>query len=67
MIHPVAWAGWAGILVTAMNLIPAGQLDGGHMIYVLLGRKWAARLFPVILVILFGLGFSGTVGGCGLP
>jgi membrane-associated protease RseP (regulator of RpoE activity) len=57
MIHPVAWAGWAGILVTAMNLIPAGQLDGGHMIYVLLGRKWAARLFPVILVILFGLGF----------
>lgn len=57
MIHPVAWAGWAGILVTAMNLIPAGQLDGGHMIYVLLGRKWASRLFPVILVILFGLGF----------
>jgi membrane-associated protease RseP (regulator of RpoE activity) len=40
-----------------MNLIPAGQLDGGHMIYVLLGRKWAARLFPIILVILFGLGF----------
>ena len=57
MIHPVAWAGWAGILVTAMNLIPAGQLDGGHMIYVLLGRKWAARLFPVILIVLFGLGF----------
>lgn len=57
IIHPVAWAGWAGILVTAMNLIPAGQLDGGHMMYVLLGRKRAARLFPIILVILFGLGF----------
>ncbi len=57
IIHPVAWAGWAGILVTAMNLIPAGQLDGGHMMYVLLGRQRAARLFPVILVILFGLGF----------
>jgi membrane-associated protease RseP (regulator of RpoE activity) len=56
MLHPMAWAGWAGLLVTALNLIPAGQLDGGHTLYVLVGRK-AGRLWPVIVVLLFLLGF----------
>jgi Peptidase family M50. len=59
-LHPVAWAGWAGLLVTSLNLIPAGQLDGGHVIYVLLGREKAQRLFPFILV---GLGLLGFVWG----
>jgi len=57
MLHPVAWAGWAGLLVTGLNLLPVGQLDGGHVINVLFGVKWARRLYPVILVILVGLGF----------
>ena len=56
MLHPVAWAGWAGILVTALNLIPAGQLDGGHMVYVLLGKKRARKLWPVVMLALFLLG-----------
>lgn len=59
MLHPVAWAGWAGLLVTALNLIPAGQLDGGHTIFVLMGRR-ASRLWPFIIVGLVALGFVWT-------
>ncbi|NLG95929.1 MAG: site-2 protease family protein [Chloroflexi bacterium] len=61
LLHPVAWAGWAGILVTALNLIPAGQLDGGHAMYVLVGRKNAQRLLPFILagIAVLGLFWAG--------
>jgi membrane-associated protease RseP (regulator of RpoE activity) len=55
LLHPVAWAGWAGLLVTALNLIPAGQLDGGHLLFVLLGKRVSA-LLPVILIVLVVLG-----------
>lgn len=61
MLHPVAWAGWAGILITSLNLIPAGQLDGGHMMYVLFGKEGARKALPVILLTmaLLGMFWSG--------
>lgn len=55
LLHPVAWAGWAGLLITALNLIPAGQLDGGHILYSLFGRR-SRIVLPFVLVALIILG-----------
>lgn len=57
LLHPVAWAGWGGLLITSLNLIPAGQLDGGHLLYVLFGKQRARRFFPLVLIALGLLGF----------
>lgn len=55
-LHPVAWAGWAGLLVTSLNLVPAGQLDGGHILYSLLGKR-VRVLWPFVIGVLALLGF----------
>ena len=51
-LHPVARAAWVGILATALNLLPIGQLDGGHILYAFTGRwhKLLSRVFVIALV-----------------
>jgi len=60
-LHPLAYAGWAGLFVTALNLLPVGQLDGGHILYALLGERSALigrialALFALMGIIVFPL------------
>ncbi|MCE8422451.1 MAG: site-2 protease family protein [Candidatus Methanoperedens sp.] len=57
--HPVAFAGWVGMLVTALNLIPSGQLDGGHVLRAMIGEK-ASHISTFLPFVLISLGFYVT-------
>ncbi|GAB1724628.1 MAG: site-2 protease family protein [Nitrospira sp. CR1.1] len=61
ILHPVGFAAWFGLFITSLNLLPIGQLDGGHVAYALLGerqRSVAVALVPILMV--FGwLGWKG--------
>jgi len=54
-LHPVARAAWAGLLATALNLLPVGQLDGGHIVYAFFSR-WHKLLSRVLIVGLVAMG-----------
>ena len=55
LLHPVAFAGWIGLFVTSLNLIPVGQLDGGHIAFALFGDK-QKNVSIVLIVILAVMG-----------
>ena len=62
-LNQFAWAGWTGLLVTGLNLIPAGQLDGGRVLQVLLGEDFLRQTHqPIILALIFmGAVFSTPI------
>jgi len=61
ILHPLAFAGWVGMLVTSLNLFPIGQLDGGHVVYALFGPR--AKLVARLAIVAFlALGVVFWVG-----
>ena len=58
--YPVLFAGWLGLFFTALNLLPVGQLDGGHVTYALFGKQWHRRIargFTLLLLLSAAIGF----------
>jgi membrane-associated protease RseP (regulator of RpoE activity) len=65
-LNPVAWGAWVGLLVTMLNLLPIGQLDGGHIAYALLGRH-AEYLAYAMIAICLTLGVLVSISWIVLP
>ncbi len=61
VLHPIAFAAWFGFFVTAINLLPLGQLDGGHVAFAVLGRQQQRLAYATVPILLY-LGFTGWPG-----
>ncbi len=68
ILHPIAFSGWIGLLVTCLNLLPVGQLDGGHVAYAVLGSRQRLVSKGVIaaLLLLGVFGWSGWLVWAGI-
>ncbi len=51
LVNQLAWAGWTGLFITGLNLLPLGQLDGGHILYSLIGERAKYVYFPLIIAL----------------
>ncbi|GIV85393.1 MAG: peptidase M50 [Candidatus Roseilinea sp.] len=60
IMNPVLLAARFGLVITALNLLPVGQLDGGHIAYAALGRQWARRVGLVTVAIMAVLGLTAS-------
>ena len=59
--YPTLLAAWLGLFFTALNLLPVGQLDGGHVTYALFGRRWHGRIARLTVLAMLALGSLGVV------
>ncbi|MDA0748406.1 MAG: site-2 protease family protein, partial [bacterium] len=61
-IHPVGFAGWLGLFVTVLNLLPMGQFDGGHIVYAIFGRKHRLISHSTLLLLALFWAFGPSYG-----
>jgi membrane-associated protease RseP (regulator of RpoE activity) len=61
VLHPIAFAAWFGFFVTAINLLPLGQLDGGHVAFAVFGRRQRSLALATLPVLIY-LGLTGWPG-----
>ncbi|MFM5981465.1 MAG: site-2 protease family protein [Sphaerospermopsis kisseleviana] len=60
-VHPLVIVGWLGLVITALNLMPAGQLDGGRVVQAIYGRKTAGRATIATLIVLALVSLGNTL------